>query len=59
MLAFENEIDGALNAKLAYVQPQSQSMTLEAITQKLLLKYPGAKIQGFELPQSLELKDDC
>ena len=50
-LAFEDEIDRALNAKLAYVRPQSQSMRLDVITQKLMLRYPGARIQGFELPQ--------
>jgi len=57
IIAFENELDRSLNRKLSYVQPQSQPLTLEAITQKLLANYPGSgtKIDGFELPQRPDL----
>lgn len=56
IVAFENELDRALNPKLSYVQPQPQSLTLDAITQKLLSRYPsGTKIDGFELPQRPDL----
>ena len=55
LMAFENEIDGALNAKLTYVQPSGPPLTLTAIAQKLLDRYPGAKIEGFQLPQGPDL----
>jgi uncharacterized iron-regulated membrane protein len=51
IVAFEDELDRALNAKLSYVQPQGQPLTLDAVTQKLLAEYPGARIEGFEPPQ--------
>jgi uncharacterized iron-regulated membrane protein len=54
-MTFENEIDRALNAKLAYVQPQGQPITLTAITQELVERYPGARIEGFQLPQRPDL----
>jgi uncharacterized iron-regulated membrane protein len=55
LIAFEDEIDRALNAKLTYVQPIGQPLTLTAITQKLLERYPGARIEGFQLPQRPDL----
>ena len=51
IVAFEDELDRALNAKLSYVQPQGQPLRLEEIKQKLLAQYPGARIEGFEPPQ--------
>ena len=51
LVAFEGEIDRALNPGLSYVQPQAQTLTLEAIGKKLLAAYPGAKIEEFGLPQ--------
>jgi uncharacterized iron-regulated membrane protein len=55
IIAFEDELDRSLNSKLSYVQPQSQPLTLDAITQKLLSRYPGTKVDGFELPQRPDL----
>jgi uncharacterized iron-regulated membrane protein len=55
LMVFENEIDRALNAKLAYVEPAGRPLTLDAITQKIQSRYPGAKIEGFELPQRPDL----
>lgn len=37
------------------MQPQGQPLTLDAITQKLLAQYPGARIEGFEPPQRPDL----
>ena len=51
IIAFEGEIDRALNAKLSYVQPQGQPLTLEAISAKLTAMYPGTRIEQFGLPQ--------
>jgi len=51
LVAFEDEIDRALNTRLAYVHPQGQPLTLEAISAKLQAANPGAKIQEFEMPQ--------
>ncbi|PYX97657.1 MAG: hypothetical protein DMG63_13935, partial [Acidobacteria bacterium] len=51
LVAFEDEIDRALNAKLAYVKPQGQPLTLDAISTKLLTAYPEARIEEFGLPQ--------
>ena len=51
LVAFEGEIDRALNPKLSYVQPQAQPLTLEAISAKLLAAYPGAKIEMFGMPE--------
>jgi uncharacterized iron-regulated membrane protein len=51
LVAFEGEIDRALNPRLSYVQPQAQTLTLEGISKKLLAAYPGAKIEEFGLPQ--------
>ena len=55
LMAFEDEIDRALNVKLAYVEPQGQPLTLTAITQMLLERYPGSRIEGFQLPQRPDL----
>jgi len=54
LVAFEGEIDRALNARLSYVQPQGQPLTLEAIRAKLLAANPGAKIEQFGMPQRSE-----
>jgi len=51
LVAFEDEIDRALNPGLSYVQPHAQPLTLDAISKKLLTAYPGAKIEEFGLPQ--------
>ena len=51
LVAFEDEIDRALNAKLAYVKPQGQPLTLDAISTKLLTAYTEARIEEFGLPQ--------
>src|SRR5690348_9588283 len=51
LVAFEGEIDRALNPRLSYDQPQAQTLTLEGISKKLLAAYPGAKIEEFGLPQ--------
>ena len=55
LLAFENEIDHALNAKFAYVEVKSQPLTLDAISEKLLAQYPGGKIDAFGLPPRPDL----
>lgn len=55
LLAFEDEIDHALNAKLAYVEAKSQPLTLDAISEKLLAQYPGGKIDAFGLPPRADL----
>lgn len=55
LLAFEEEIDHALNAKLAYVEAQPQRLTLDAISQKLLTHYPGGRIDAFGLPPRPDL----
>lgn len=55
LMTFENEIDRSLNARLAYVQPRGQPLTLTAITRKLLQGYPRARIEGFQLPQRPDL----
>ena len=55
LMAFEDELDRALNAKLSYVQPEGKPLTLSAVTQKLLDRYPGARIEGFQLPQRPDL----
>ncbi|HWY67509.1 MAG TPA: PepSY-associated TM helix domain-containing protein [Terriglobales bacterium] len=51
LVAFEGEIDRALNAKLSYVHPEGQPLSLDAITARLLAANPGAKIEEFGLPQ--------
>src|SRR5215468_4271212 len=51
IVAFEDEIDRALNAKLSYVQPQGQPLTLEEISAKLTTAHPGAKIEQFGFPE--------
>ena len=55
LLAFEDEIDHALNAKFAYVEPRSKILTLDAITEKLLARYPAAKLEAFGLPPRPDL----
>lgn len=55
IIAFENELDRALNPKVSYVNVQAQPLTLDALDQKLLARYPGAKIAGYELPQRADL----
>ncbi|HWC16317.1 MAG TPA: PepSY-associated TM helix domain-containing protein [Terriglobales bacterium] len=55
LLAFEDEIDHVLNAKFAYVEPKLQSLTLRAISENLLARYPGAKIDAFALPPRPDL----
>lgn len=52
IVAFEDELDRALNAKLSYVQSQGQPLTLDAVTEKLLARFPGSRIEGFEPPHS-------
>jgi uncharacterized iron-regulated membrane protein len=51
LVAFEDEIDRALNAKLSYVQPQGHPLALGVIGAKLLAAHPGAKVEEFGLPQ--------
>ena len=51
LVAFEGEIDRALNPRLSYVHPQGQPLTLEAISARLTAAYPGATIEVFGLPQ--------
>jgi uncharacterized iron-regulated membrane protein len=51
LVAFEGEIDRTLNAKLSYVQPQAQPLTLEAISAKLRAAYAEAKIEMFGMPE--------
>jgi uncharacterized iron-regulated membrane protein len=55
IVAFEDELDRSLNPKLSYVQPQSEPLSIDAITQKLLARYPGSKIDGLEPPQRADL----
>jgi len=52
LVAFEGEIDRTLNAKLSYVDPKGQPLSLEAISTKLRAAYPEAKIEMFGLPES-------
>ena len=55
IIAFENELDRFLNSGLYYVQPRGHLLGLDAISQKLLAQYPGAKIDGFEPPEKPDL----
>lgn len=55
IIAFENELDRALNPRLSYVHPQSTPLTLDAVTQKLLARYTGAKVEQFEPPARPDL----
>jgi uncharacterized iron-regulated membrane protein len=55
LVAFENEIDRALNARLSYVHPQSQPLSLGAVEQSLLSRYSQAHVEGFELPERPDL----
>ena len=54
LVAFEGEIDRALNAKLSYVRPQGQPLSLDAITARLLAANPGAKLFLIGLPQQAD-----
>src|SRR5215475_6864268 len=54
VIAFEGEIDRALNSRLSYVQPQGNQLTLEVISAKLQAAYPGARIEQFGLPQQAD-----
>ena len=53
IVAFEDEIDRALNAKLSYVQPQGRPLALEEISAKLKGTHPGMRIEEFGLPEHL------
>jgi uncharacterized iron-regulated membrane protein len=55
LVAFENEIDRALNAKLSYVLAKGQPLSLAAIEQSLQSRYSQSRVEGFELPERPDL----
>lgn len=55
IMAFENEIDHALNAKLTWIQPGPRRLTLEQMRAKIAEQYPGARVTGFALPERAEM----
>lgn len=55
LIAFENEIDHALNAKLTWIQPEPQRLSLEQLKVKIAEIYPGARVIGFALPERADM----
>ncbi len=51
LLAFQNEIDRALNPKLSYVQPTGQPLPLAKLAEIVSARYPGNTLFGFQLPE--------
>jgi uncharacterized iron-regulated membrane protein len=51
LVAFENEIDRALNPKLTWIQPGTARLSLAQMTTKLEHAYPGYKVAGVEFAQ--------
>jgi len=50
VLAFENEINRALNPRLSWVRPGTQRLSLTEMKARLEMAYPGYKILGVVIP---------
>jgi len=51
-MAFEPEIDHLLHADVSYVQPGEKTLSLAAISSKVLATFPRDTINGYDLPAS-------
>lgn len=54
LLVFENEIDGALNPKLARVAPADRTLSLTDLRNAIQHQYPGAYVLSFDLSEAAD-----